>query len=95
MLPTGRVLLHQPLMGGFMTGPATDLGIQAKEMIRTRERLYQIMVDHTGKDKETIARDCERDKWLDAQESVDYGVADRILKQIPDTMSQQHEPDDQ
>lgn len=94
MLPNGRVLLHQPLIGGVMEGPATDLGIQAKEMIRTRERLYRIMVEHTGKDYETIARDCERDKWLDAEESVDYGCADLVLRHIPDSMSSNHKGDD-
>ena len=87
VLPNSRVLLHQPLMGGVMEGPATNLGIQAKEMLRTRERLYKIMVDHTGKPFETIARDCERDKWLDAEEAVDYGVADRILKHIPEGLA--------
>jgi len=84
MLPNGRVLLHQPLIGGVMEGQATDLGIQAKEMLRTRERLYKIMQHHTGQDHDTIARDCERDKWLDAQESVDYRVTDGVLERIPD-----------
>ena len=64
ILPNGRVLLHQPLIGGVVQGPATDLGIQAKEMLRTRERMYKIMCNHTGKDYETISRDCERDKWF-------------------------------
>ncbi|MFW6060152.1 MAG: ATP-dependent Clp protease proteolytic subunit [Phycisphaeraceae bacterium] len=86
MLPNGRILLHQPLMGGQITGPATDLSIHAKEMVRTRDRLYQIMQEHTGKDRDTIAQDCERDKWLDAEESVEYGVADSVLKHIPDTL---------
>lgn len=85
MLPNGRVLLHQPLIGG-VSGPATDLGIQAREMLRTRERLYKIMSKHTGKDYETIMADCERDKWLDAEESVVYGVADKILEHIPDNL---------
>ena len=87
MLPNGRVLLHQPLIGGVMEGQATDLSIQAKEMVRTRERLYKIMQEHTGKDHDTIARDCERDKWLDAEESVAYGVADNVLMHIPDSLS--------
>lgn len=93
VLPNGRVLLHQPLMGGVMQGPATDLGIQAKEMIRTRERLYNIMTKHTGKDYETVARDCERDKWLDDQEAVDYGVVDSVLEHAPDSMAALHKPD--
>ncbi|MEM8739014.1 MAG: ATP-dependent Clp protease proteolytic subunit [Planctomycetota bacterium] len=84
VLPNGRVLLHQPLMGGVMQGQATDLGIQAKEMIKTRERLYKIMAGHTGQTEEKMAKDCERDYWLDAEESVEYGVVDRVLEHLPD-----------
>ncbi len=84
MLPNSRVLLHQPLMGGVMQGQATDLSIQAKEMLKTRERLYKIMQHHTGQEFDTIAHDCERDKWLDAEESVTYGVADTVLKHLPE-----------
>jgi len=94
-LPNSRVLLHQPLIGGVMEGAATDLDIQAKEMLRQRSRLYKIMVDCTGQDEQTIARDCERDKWLDADEAVDYGVTDAVLSQIAHDMSQQHEKDDE
>lgn len=86
ILPNGRVLLHQPLIGG-VSGQATDLGIQAKEMLRTRERLYNIMSQATGNNYDAIARDCERDKWLDAQESLDYGVVDSILKHFPDSLT--------
>ncbi len=86
VLPNSRVLLHQPLMGGVIEGPATDLGIQAKEMLRTRERLYKVMSEHTGQALDQIAKDCERDKWLDADESVNYGCADRVLKHIPDSL---------
>ncbi len=84
MLPNGRVLLHQPLLGGVAQGQATDLAIQAREMVRTRERLYKIMQEHSGQPLEQVARDCERDKWLDADEAVAYGVADQVLKHIPD-----------
>lgn len=86
MLPNARSLLHQPLMGG-MQGQATDLGIQAKEMLRTRDRLYRVMSEHTGQTIETMAADCERDKWLDAEESVSYGVADTVLKHLPSTVA--------
>lgn len=95
MLPNGRVLLHQPLIGGHMEGPATDLSIQAKEMVRTRDRLYKVMQEHTGQDPETIARDCERDKWLDAEEAVAYGVADSVLKHIPDTLVHRSDESDE
>lgn len=93
-LPNSRVLLHQPLIGGVIEGPATDLGIQAKEMVRTRDRLYKIMADHTGQSIETITHDCERDKWLDAEESEKYGVVDQILKHIPDTIGENHKSED-
>ena len=94
MLPNGRVLLHQPLMSGVVQGQASDLSIQAREMLRTRERLYKIMAHHTGQEFDTVARDCERDKWLDAEESVAYGVADSVLKHVPDSIADQHESDD-
>ncbi len=83
ILPNARVLLHQPLMGGVMQGQATDLSIQAAEMLKTRERLYKIMCHHTGKDFDTIASDCERDKWLNAEEAVAYGCADQVLQHLP------------
>lgn len=94
ILPNSRVLLHQPLMGGVIEGPATDLGIQAKEMIRIRERLYRIISGHTGKEYETIAHDCERDYWLDAEQAVEYGIGDQVLRHVPESMARQHEPDD-
>lgn len=87
ILPNSRVLLHQPLMGGVMQGQATDLSIQAKEMIKTRKRLYEIMSAQTGKDYDTIATDCERDYWLDARESVEYGVCDQVIENMPQLQS--------
>lgn len=95
VLPNSRVLLHQPLMGGVIEGPATDLGIQATEMLRTRERLYDIMCHHTGKDKATMEHDCERDKWLDAKEAVEYGVVDQVLRHVPEDMAKNHKSDDE
>jgi len=93
-LPNGKVLLHQPLVGGVIQGQATDLGIQAKEMVRTRERLYNIMAKHTGQPYDKIQKDCERDKWLSAEEAVDYGVADSVLERIPEDLAAGHESDD-
>ena len=87
VLPNSRVLLHQPLLGGVMQGQATDLSIQAKEMIKTRKRLYEIISHHTGKDYDTVAHDCDRDYWLDAPESVEYGCADQVLRHLPETGS--------
>ena len=96
-LPNSRVLLHQPLIGGVMEGTATDLGIQAEEMIKTRKRMYEIMQQHTGAPMEQIERDCDRDKWLSAQEAADYGekgVVDKVLERLPDQFGANHESDD-
>ncbi|MBI1335457.1 MAG: ATP-dependent Clp protease proteolytic subunit [Phycisphaera sp.] len=95
MLPNSRVLLHQPLIGGVMEGVATDLGIQAKEMIRTRKKLFELMANHTGKDYDTVAKDCERDHWLDADETVAYGCADKVLSHIPDSMAATHKTEEE
>ena len=87
LLPNVSVLLHQPLIRGQITGPATDLQIEAEEMIRVRQRLYDIIARHTGKDLDTIEKDCDRNYWMDAQQSIDYGVADKILEKIPESAS--------
>ena len=94
-LPNSRVLLHQPLIGGVLEGTATDLGIQAEEMVRTRQRMYEIMQEHTGQPLERIARDCDRDKWLSADAAREYGVIDAVLKNIPESFSTTHKPDDE
>ena len=82
MLPNSSVLLHQPLIRGRITGPATDLQIEAEEMIRVRQRLYNIIAKHTGKDMPTVEKDCDRNYWMNAEQSVKYGVADKILEKI-------------
>jgi len=84
MLPNSSVLLHQPLIRGHITGPATDLQIEAEEMIRVRQRLYKIIAQHTGKDVKAVEKDCDRNYWMDAQQTIDYGVADKILEKIPE-----------
>lgn len=84
ILPNAKVLLHQPLLGGVRQGQATDLAIEAKEMIKTRDRLYKIIQHHTGQEYDKVKDDCERDYWLDADEAVTYGVADQVLKHLPE-----------
>jgi ATP-dependent Clp protease protease subunit len=84
VLPNAQVMLHQPLIGGVLQGPATDLGIEAAHMLRLRDRLYKLMADYTGKTAEIIHRDFDRNKWLFAEEAVDYGCADRVLDRAPD-----------
>lgn len=83
ILENGRVLLHQPLIAGILEGPATDLDIEAKEILRMRERLYEIIGKHSGQDTGKIEKDCDRNLWLEAQESVDYGLVDKILLKAP------------
>ena len=83
VLPNSQVMLHQPLLGGVMQGQATDLGIEAKHMLRLRDRLYQMMADWTGKDAETIHKDFDRNRWLFAEEAVEYGCADQIIQSAP------------
>jgi len=83
MLPNSRILLHQPLISGVMQGAATDLEIEAREILRLRQRLYGILGDHTRQDVKKIEKDCDRNRWLEAQESIDYGLADQILRKAP------------
>jgi ATP-dependent Clp protease protease subunit len=82
ILPNAKVLLHQPLWG--REGPATDLSIAAEEIIKVRTRLYEIVHKHTGQDQDRIEKDCDRDKWLDAVEALDYGLVDRVLERMPE-----------
>jgi len=83
-LPNSRVLIHQPLVSGVITGPATELDIEAKEIIRLRQRLYEILAENTGQSIEQVERDCDRNKWLDANEAVAYGCIDKILYRMPE-----------
>ena len=76
-LPNSRVMIHQP-MGGFQ-GQATDIEIQAKEILYLRARLNEILAKHTGKSVETIARDTERDFFMSGEDAVKYGIVDKVL----------------
>src|SRR5687768_18207795 len=94
-LPNSQVMLHQPLIGGVLQGPATDLGIEAKHMLRLRDRLYKMLGDATGKSMETIHRDFDRNKWLFAEEAVEYGCADKVLDRAPDTESRRRREEEE
>lgn len=85
VLRNARMLLHQPLIGGVLEGSATDLAIEAAEIIRLRKLLYSIMAERTGKDEEQIAKDCDRNLWLDALQTIEYGLADAILERMPES----------
>jgi ATP-dependent Clp protease protease subunit len=82
-LPNARNLMHQPLIGGVMEGQATDIEIEAREMLRLRDRIYQLYADATGQTTDRIAKDCDRNKWLDDKEMVEYGLIDQVLKKSP------------
>ena len=84
LLQNNRVLLHQPMLSGVMEGPATDLEIEAEEILRLRTRLYKILEVHTGQDADKIEKDCDRNLWLGAEEAIEYGLADKILKKAPE-----------
>ncbi len=84
-LTNSQVMLHQPLIGGVLQGAATDLGIEAQHMLRLRDRLYKMMAGYTGKPAETIHRDFDRNKWLFAEEAVEYGCADQVLERIAES----------
>ena len=75
-----RIMIHQPLIGGVVKGQATDLEIQAKEMIKTHEALIKLYVKHTGKDYKTIEKAMDRDTWMSAQEALEFGLLDKIVE---------------
>ncbi len=85
-LPNAKNLMHQPLLGGVLEGQATDLEIEAREMLRLRDVLCGIYADATGKTTKQVGKDCERNFWLDAAQMEDYGLVDRVIDRlIPET----------
>lgn len=83
ILPNARVMIHQP--SGGAQGQATDIEIQAREILYLREKLNKLMAEHTGQPLEKIARDVERDYFLNAEQARDYGLIDQILAQRGET----------
>ncbi|MEX0680748.1 MAG: ATP-dependent Clp endopeptidase proteolytic subunit ClpP [Balneolales bacterium] len=82
MLRHSRVMLHQPL--GGTQGQASDIEIEAKEIIRIKQTLSEIVAKHSGKKVEQIIKDSDRNKWMDADETLEYGLVDRILERTSD-----------
>ncbi len=82
-LPHSRILMHQP--SGGTQGQSSDIEIYTKEIIRMRDSLYSIIANHTGKDIEQILKDADRDKYMSAQEALDYGIVDKILVKVSET----------
>ncbi len=91
LLANSRILLHQPLITGVLEGPATDLEIEAQEILRLRARLYDILAQHTGQSPEKVEKDCDRNLWLEAEEAINYGLADRILQKAPEIVREQEQ----
>ena len=81
VLPNSRLLIHQPLGGA--RGTATDISIQAEEILRMRSRLNEILAHHTGQPLAKIEEDVDRDRFLGAEEAVAYGLADQIIQSLP------------
>jgi len=77
-LPNSRVLIHQPTMGG-LSGQATDIDIHAREILRIRANINEIMARHTGQSLEKVEHDVERDFWMSAQQAREYGMIDEII----------------
>jgi ATP-dependent Clp protease, protease subunit len=77
-LPQTRFLLHQP--SGGVRGRATDIDIEAREIIKMRERLSKVIADETGQPIEKVRKDCERNYWMSAEEAIDYGLVSRIIR---------------
>ena len=77
-LPNTRFMIHQP--GGGAGGPATDIAIQAKEILRTRERIAKVISRQTGQPLQKVLTDMERDFWLNADEAIEYGLVSRIIQ---------------
>ncbi|MFB6351284.1 MAG: ATP-dependent Clp endopeptidase proteolytic subunit ClpP [Bradymonadaceae bacterium] len=96
-LPNSRILIHQPMVRGGIGGQATDIDIQADEILRMRERINEILVEHTGQSKERIRKDTDRDYFMSAEEGKEYGIIDEVIEgEVPDigTKDQDEEPGD-
>jgi ATP-dependent Clp protease protease subunit len=80
-LPNARIMIHQPW--GGVEGQATDISIQAKEILRLKDRLNEILAHHTGKDAKSVGQDTERDYFMSAEEAKNYGLIDAVLARKP------------
>jgi ATP-dependent Clp protease, protease subunit len=83
-LPHSRILIHQPLLSGGLSGQVTDIDIQAKELLRMRDTMYELIAKHTKQTKEKVTRDTERDYYMGALEAKEYGLIDDLLIRKPE-----------
>lgn len=82
--PNARIMIHQPLIGGVIRGQATDLEIQAKEMLKTRMQIVDVYVEATGKDRAAIEKAINRDNWMTSEEALQFGLLDKIVHSMKD-----------
>ncbi|MBP6563488.1 MAG: ATP-dependent Clp endopeptidase proteolytic subunit ClpP [Neisseriaceae bacterium] len=86
-LPNSRVMIHQPLIGGGLSGQASDIAIHANELIKLKRKLNQLMADHADRPVEDLERDTDRDNFMSAQEACDYGLIDKVLASKMDVIA--------
>lgn len=78
-LPNSRVMIHQPLISGGLGGQASDIEIHARELLKLKEKLNQLLAEHTGQSIEQIERDTDRDNFMSAQAAAEYGLIDKVI----------------
>ncbi|EIC14511.1 ATP-dependent Clp endopeptidase proteolytic subunit ClpP [Kingella kingae] len=78
-LPNSRVMIHQPLISGGLGGQASDIEIHARELLKLKEKLNQMLAEHTGKTLAEVERDTDRDNFMSAQEAIEYGLIDKVI----------------
>lgn len=82
IFPHGEVMIHQPSLGGHIQGVSADMEIHAEQILRTKNIGAQILAENTGQTVERIKKDFERDYWMDAQKSIEYGIVDKIIDKL-------------
>ena len=85
-LPHSRVMIHQPLIGG-LSGQATDIEIHARELLKIKDLMNELMARHTGKSVEQLRQDTERDNFMSSEQAMDYGLIDKVLSSRNDTQA--------
>jgi ATP-dependent Clp protease, protease subunit len=82
IFPHGEVMIHQPSLGGHIQGVSADMEIHAEQILRTKEMGARILAENTGQTIERIRKDFERDYWMDAEKSVEYGIVDKVINKL-------------
>lgn len=86
-LPNSRIMIHQPLISGGLGGQASDIEIHARELLKLKEKLNQLLAEHTGQDIERIERDTDRDNFMSAQAAAEYGLIDKVITSRTDVVA--------